>query len=706
MSGGEDQASLWTRIFRCHSLESVEEEIGASRLAEADADSARTAWRAHRAALARAEARLDARTRELDALQSFGRELAQARTVPELLDRTAEMLQSLVDADAIAIASAIADVFGVQTYLARPLSPSDEQGLREAAASGFIPLSPEDEHSRPLAPFDRLQGPRAPLAEADIVVVPVERRGRELLRVAIVPRLGPSERGHRILFGAINYLAIHLDRVLAVSDAEQGRFRAILDSMPHAVVLTDASFQVVHANVSADALFPRLSSDAATALRSVGDLDLTALAYDVLAGRRVGAEGGARLLDGGFLEVAVAPWRDGSRRADGLVVVMLDVTTARRLRDQVTQSEKLSSLGRMIAGVAHELNNPLTAVIGYAQLLKTMPPGEKALARLDTVRREAERCRRIVQNLLRFARAHQPERRPFSLNEVADNVTQLLAYPVRSSGCRTVLDLTRSVPAVVGDAHEVEQALVNLVTNAQHAMVSAGRPGAITVRTYATENGRVGLEVSDEGPGIAEDLRARVFDPFFTTKPAGQGTGLGLWLVYNTVIAHGGTVELGDSVGGGAVFRLEFPTGGVSVTPPEPFEADIDGAPHVSARILVLDAEVALASLICEALAAEGHLAVAAHDAGEALLRLSGEPFDLLVSDAELPGLPGERLAREVERLRPEIRHRILLTTDNWDSREPEAIARHLGAGLLRKPFELEELRRVVRTRLSRAPEH
>jgi signal transduction histidine kinase/CheY-like chemotaxis protein len=706
MSAGEDQASLWTRLFRCTSVESVEEELGASRLSRPESDSARAAWRAHRAALDRAEARLDARARDLDALQTFGRDLAHARTVPEILDRTAGTLQSLVDADAVAIASAITDTFGVRVYLARPLSPEDEQRLREAVASGFIPLSAETEPARPLVAFDRLQGTRAPLVETDIVVVPVERRGRELLRVAVVARLGPSERGLRVLFGATNHLAIHVDRVLAVADAEQGRFRAILDSMPHAVVLTDASFQVVHANVSAERLFPRLGSGAASALRSVGDLDLAALAYDVLTGRRAGSEGESRLPDGGFLEVAVAPWRDGTGRADGLVVVMLDVTTARRLRDQVTQSEKLSSLGRMIAGVAHELNNPLTAVIGYAQLLRTMPPGEKASARLDTVRKEAERCRRIVQNLLRFARAHQPEKKPFSLNEVAENVVQLLAYPVRSSGCRTVLELTRTVPAVVGDAHEVEQALVNLVTNAQQAMVSAGRPGAITIRTYTAADGRVGLEVADEGPGIGEELRAKVFDPFFTTKPAGQGTGLGLWLVYNTVMAHGGTVELGASDGGGAAFRLEFPLGGTSAVKPEVVEEELDDSPRVSARILVLDAEAALAALICEALAAEGHLAVAAHDANEALLRLSGEPFDLLVSDAALPGLPGERLALEVERLRPEIRHRILLTTDDWDSREPEAIARHLGAGLLRKPFELDELRRVVRTRLNRDPEH
>jgi len=383
------------------------------------------------------------------------------------------------------------------------------------------------------------------------------------------------------------------------------------------------------------------------------------------------------------------------------------VTTTRRLRDQITQSEKLSSLGRMIAGVAHELNNPLTSVIGYAQLLRTMPPGEKFAARLDTIRKEAERARRIVQNLLRFARTHTPERRPFSLNEVVDNTAQLLAYPIRSSGCRMVFELDRTLPSVVGDAHEIEQALVNLVTNAQQAMTSAETPGAITLRTWGTPEGRVVLEVDDEGPGIPEEARARVFDPFFTTKPAGHGTGLGLWLVYNAVTTHGGSIDASASPGGGARFRLEFPGGPTVRDAVDAAVADpLDDAPRVSARILVADAEAALAALICETLAAEGHRAVAAHDANEVFDRLSGEPFDLLVSDAALPGLSGDRLAREVARVRPELLDRILLTTGDWVSREPEAVARRLGAGLLRKPFELEELRRIVRTRLRDTAEH
>ena len=706
MEPSDDRASFWARLFRCATPASAEAFIRAAH--GIDVEAARLVWRVHRAAADEDEARLEARARDLEGLQAFGRALVEARSVQDVLDRAAASLQLLAEADAVAIAASFPERTGIDVHVARALASEDAARLSEAVARGFLPLDSVAPVFKTLPTFDRFQGPRAAPSEAEILVVPVERRGREVLRLAVLPRAGPSERVLRILFGASNHLAVHLDRVLTVAEAEQGRFRAILDSMPHAVVLTDASFQVVQANVSAERLLPRIESDASAALRSVGDLDLVTLAYEVLAGRRSEAEGEARLPDGGFLEIAVAPWRDASGRADGLVLVMLDVTTTRRLRDQVTQSEKLSSLGRMIAGVAHELNNPLTSVIGYAQLLRTMPPGEKFSARLETIGKEAERARRIVQNLLRFARTHTPERRPFSLNEVVDNTVQLLAYPVRSSGCRIVLDLDRALPSVVGDVHEIEQALVNLVSNAQQAMAGAETHGAITLRTWCAPEGRVVLDVEDDGPGIPEDARARVFDPFFTTKPAGQGTGLGLWLVYNAVTALGGSIDASASPSGGARFRLEFP-GGPAVAP----EADdatvagpLDDAPQVSARILVADAEAALAALICETLAAEGHRAVAVHDASEVLDRLAGEAFDLLVSDASLPGLSGDRLGREVARVRPDLLDRILLTTGDWVSREPEAVARRLGAGLLRKPFELEELRRIVRTRLRDIAEH
>jgi two-component system, NtrC family, sensor kinase len=705
MHPSEDRASFWTRLFRCQTVESAEREL--RELRGLDPELARIAWQAHRAIAERAESSLSARARELEMMQSFGRSLAEARSLRELLDRSAASLHALADADAVAFASALPYASGVELHLARALTSYDAGRLGEAVALGFVPLEPAEVAVRSLPAFDRFQGARPALTETDILVVPVMRRGRDVLHLAVVPRLGGSERCTRLVFGASNHLAVHIDRLLSVAESEQGRFGAILDSMPHAVVLADMAFEVASANVAAERLLPRLGADVSAALRSVGDLDLVGLAYDVLAGRSSEAEGEAILPDGGCLEVSIAPWRDGAGATAGLVIVMLDVTTARRLREQVAQSEKLSSLGRMIAGVAHELNNPLTSVIGYAQLLRTMPPGPKFALRLETIRKEADRCRRIVHNLLRFARVHTPERKPLSLNEVIENATQLLAYAIRSAGCRVVCDLDRTLPSIVGDAHDVEQALVNLLTNATQAMAAAERPGAITLTTCRGDGGSVVLLVDDDGPGIPADLRPKLFDPFFTTKREGQGTGLGLWLVYNAVTAHFGSITASASPSGGARFRLEFPEG-----PPVKERAAnessdaFDAGPRVSARILVVDAEAALAELICETLAAEGHRTVASHDADDAVRRLADESFDLVVSDAELPGLSGDRLAREVARIRPALSRAILLTTGDPVSREPEAVARRVNADLLRKPFELDELRRMVRTRLNRNAEH
>jgi signal transduction histidine kinase/ActR/RegA family two-component response regulator len=705
MSTGDEAASFWARLFRCGSEQAVFELLRSGAATRISEDDALAAWRAHDAATARTEARYSARSRDLDALESFGRALAEARTPEDLLVRAGDALSRLLDLDAAAFASALPERTQIDVLLARPLAGDGEAALRRVVARGFLPGDTPAGPARRLPAFDAYQGARAPFADEDVLVVPVGRRGRESMRIAVLPSAAGGERALRLLFGASNHLALHLDRVLAVHAAEQGRFRAILDSMPHAVVLTDASFAIVQSNASAERLLAAWGRS--EALRSVGDLDLVALAYDVLSGRRAEAEGDAALPDGTALEVSIAPWRVPSGTIDGLVVVMLDVTTARRLREQIVQSEKLSSLGRMIAGVAHEINNPLTSVIGYAQLLRSAPPGPRTEQRLDTIRKEAERCRRIVQNLLRFARTHPPERRPFSLNEVAETVAQLLAYPVRSSGSRIELALDRAIPAVLGDAHAVEQAVVNLVNNAQQALAGAGREGAIVLRTRADSDGRPVLEVADDGPGIPEPLRARIFDPFFTTKPVGQGTGLGLWLVYNAVHAQGGRIEVGSSASGGALFRMSFvdagaPAVGEGIAAADPFEH----APKVSARILVLDAEVALAGLICEALEEEGYAAVAAHDAGEAIAQLEHDPFDLVVADLALPGLPGERLARELARVRPGAPAAMLLTSGDWVGREPEEAARRMGADLLRKPFELDDLRRVVRSRLARRAEH
>jgi CheY-like chemotaxis protein/anti-sigma regulatory factor (Ser/Thr protein kinase) len=351
----------------------------------------------------------------------------------------------------------------------------------------------------------------------------------------------------------------------------------------------------------------------------------------------------------------------------------------------------------MISGVAHELNNPLASIIGYAQLVAATGRDEKLASRLETMRREAERCRRIVENLLSFARRREPESKPLALNQSVRNVCSLLDYQLRVDDVSIETELSPELPTIQGDAHQLEQVLVNLLTNAHHAIRQTGRAGRVWIRT-TVDAGGVLLEIADDGPGIPEAIRSRVFDPFFTTKDPGQGTGLGLSLVYGIVTAHGGTIELQPRSPGGTVFRLRFEARTASRS--ERQEPDAVQRPFRSGRILVVDDEEPLARMICDALSTDGHVAEWASNGQVALERVGQGEFDVIITDLRMPVMDGERLSNELCARRPELASRILLTTGDTLGERAADVAERTGLEVLRKPFDLEELRARVRERL------
>jgi CheY-like chemotaxis protein len=265
---------------------------------------------------------------------------------------------------------------------------------------------------------------------------------------------------------------------------------------------------------------------------------------------------------------------------------------------------------------------------------------------------------------------------------------------------RTELD--PDLPSLYGDWHQLQQMIVNLVTNAQQAIRDSGAQGTITLTTRAVTGARVVLEVRDDGPGIAERDLSRIYDPFFTTKESGRGTGLGLSLVYAIVSSHGGTIQCRSRSGEGTVFAIELPVGsaeaaGAEVAPVTPVA--VPGA--APGRILVVDDEQVVARLICEALTADGHRVVQAQDREEALRHAEREEFDLVVVDHKMPGLSDETFGGELERRRPGLGRRMLLVTGDTVSQEPERTARRMGVDLLHKPFDLEDLLRAVRSLLA-----
>jgi len=379
----------------------------------------------------------------------------------------------------------------------------------------------------------------------------------------------------------------------------------------------------------------------------------------------------------------------------------------RSTQQQLLQAEKLSAIGRLVSGVAHELNNPLAAVLGNAELIEAS--GERAGQRARVIHREAERCRRIVQDLLTFARSSTLTRGVVDLNHLVAAVLATQGEKLRSAGIEVELRLAPRSPRVAGDPHRLEQVVVNLLTNSHDALLS--RPGSrrIIVRTIVDDGGP-GILVSDNGPGIPPDQLSRIFDPFFTTKPVGQGTGLGLALCYGIVREHAGRIRAFNNPDGGASFLvvLEPAAAEEDIPPVAPSTDRWGGGRSVptttgAARgtqeplsVLVVDDEPAVAEMLEEVLALAGHRVTKAANGHLALEHLASTGFDLVLSDLRMPGLDGMGLRDEIGRAWPEMLDRLVFITGDQASDESRAYLARTGARCLGKPFTLLELEQLV----------
>jgi len=387
----------------------------------------------------------------------------------------------------------------------------------------------------------------------------------------------------------------------------------------------------------------------------------------------------------------------------GAVVAFTDITERRRreeeqrrLQGQLAQSEKLAAMGELLAGVAHELNNPLSVVLGQTALLREAAEGGPLAKRAEKIARAAERCARIVKNFLAMAHQHPPERHPVRLNEVVEEVLELLAYQLRMDTVEVRLGLADGLPVLWADPHQLGQVAVNLITNAQQAMRGTPPPRRLTLTTrHDPGRGRITLEVADSGPGIPPEIQARIFEPFFTTKPPGEGTGVGLALCQGIVEAHGGSIGVESRPGQGAIFRIELPVVAPPRVRPEAPHEDRLLAPRGQA-ILVVDDEPEVADVLAEILAADGHRVEVAGDGAAALDTLQTGSYDLILSDLRMPQMDGPGLYRELARRRPDLLPRVVFLTGDTLSPEIIAFLNETGAPSLAKPFALEEVRRVI----------
>jgi PAS domain S-box-containing protein len=418
-----------------------------------------------------------------------------------------------------------------------------------------------------------------------------------------------------------------------------------------------------------------------------------------------------RRADGTPMWVEVTAHATRSRSDDTLRIeaLMRDVSERKKLEDQardlyhqLLQAEKLAALGQTISGVAHELNNPLATILTWAERLSQAPLDAQTRRGLEAILGESERAARIVRNLLTFARKRHTTRSMIDLNQVVRETLALRAYEQRVTNIVIVEALASGLPPVFADPHQIQQVLLNLIINAEQAMLSAHGRGALIVRTWHDlDRECLVLEVNDDGPGIPDEVQPKIFDPFFTTKEVGKGTGLGLTVAYAIVQEHGGRISLRSSAGQGASFFVELPTR-TSALGPAPLRPQRASAPvKTGGAVLVVEDEPALAAAVADALTDAGFSVDRAGDGEEALGRVRGRAFDLIVCDLKMPRLDGISFYRAIAATTPALARRVIFVTGDVVGTDAERFLEESGCRWLAKPFRLGDLLRVAREVLS-----
>jgi two-component system NtrC family sensor kinase len=371
----------------------------------------------------------------------------------------------------------------------------------------------------------------------------------------------------------------------------------------------------------------------------------------------------------------------------------------RRTQEQLLQSEKMSAVGQLIAGVAHELNNPLTAILGYAQLLEGEGLNDRATAFVAKLYKQAQRTHRIVQNLLSFARQRKPQRQELDVRKVVEEALGLREYDIKMNNIELGLEIEGELPSVVGDPHQLEQVFLNVVNNAVDAMLETGRGGSLRVRIRA-HDGLVGIEFEDSGPGIREPNR--IFEPFYTTKSVGKGTGLGLSICYGIVKEHGGDIVARNAKTGGAIVEIRLPAAGGALPLPAPAAV----APRqlaLEGRILLVEEEEAVLEFERDVLNGAGAQVVAVTEFERAQQLLASENFDALLFNGRMRGWTAKEIFTWLGQNRPELRKHLLFTFSSLAEPEIRAFLREQSSPYLVKPFEVAELISSARRLLTKA---
>jgi len=647
--------------------------------------------------------------RALHRMWRLGQQITLELDPSRVLERFLEAAVDIVPADGGAVAmigedgklhvvatvGIAAPLQGIQLSLSNSVAGSVVRSGRRWSASDI--LSPEG------AQLDQSVVSRLDGAMRGMAIVPISRRGE---RIGAVTIASSAER---------RFTAMELERVeamadllsLALDNAElvdtlrqaEWRFRTLFRSAPDAVFTVLQSGRIREAN---DAVLDVTGFEPLQVVgRAVEDLvvapdrpKFTAALAAAFAGTQTRLEVTVEHQQGKRRYIEVAISRLPQADPPSVLLVGRDMTSEREMRIRLMETDRLAAVGELVAGVAHEVNNPLSSISAFAQLmLRDEELTASQRDSLEVIKAETMRASQVVRDLLAFARRSEPQREPTDLNAVVARTLRLRGYEFSSNGIDVVQLLGNELPTVLGDARQIQQVVLNLLTNATQAMSPLGG-GTLTVETRADE-ASVMLEIHDTGAGIPEPVRAHIFEPFFTTKKEGEGTGLGLSVSYGIVSAHGGRIEVAETSTAGTTFRVTLPAVDSPTLDLERAESLTvpSRSPLAGIRLLFVDDEPALRSGLESFGALRGFKVVTASDGAQALEVLHTMGVDAVVCDLRMPGVDGVTFHERLRRDRPGLAARTVFVTGDVMIVGRPAASRQ---PVITKPFAFERLEEAL----------
>jgi PAS domain S-box-containing protein len=396
--------------------------------------------------------------------------------------------------------------------------------------------------------------------------------------------------------------------------------------------------------------------------------------------------------------------------------LQIQLNALRQAQARLVQSEKLAAIGQLAAGIAHELNNPLTSVVLYSQLVQQEKLGTSVQGNLEKVVAEALRAGKIVRGLLDFARQRPIHREPVRVNEALRNSLELIAYELDAGGIEVLWNLAPGLPTITADLYQLTQVFMNLTQNSIQAMHAVSGRRDLTITTACGPSNYylrgtdprtvVRISFQDTGPGIPKEILTRIFDPFFTTKPEGGGTGLGLSICHGIVGEHDGHIWAESSIGEGTTFFVELPVAGEEEGKSTRREDRPAAEPTAGqSRVLIIDDEPNVQDVLAKTLASRGYSVATAGNGEDGLARLAESEFDVILCDFRMPGLSGMDFYRRIQTERPYLASKIIFITGDTANLVTRRFIEENGLNILEKPFELPDLIQVIRLVGEKTPE-